>query len=170
MNSYILLAKQAIENYIENGGIIAQSEDLPEEFLNRSAGAFVTIMKNGELRGCIGTFSPTKESIAKEIISNAIAAATQDHRFGPIQKEELPHLAYIVYVLSEPKIVKDFSELDPKKYGIIVKTDVKSGLLLPDLAGVDTKEEQIAITCQKGGIDPQTEKITIYKFTVERYA
>ena len=86
MNSYILLAKQAIENYIENGGIIAQSEDLPEEFLNRSAGAFVTIMKNGELRGCIGTFSPTKESIAKEIISNAIAAATQDHRFGPIQK------------------------------------------------------------------------------------
>jgi len=186
MNLYLLLAKQAIENYIKEGKIISLPEDLPEEFLTRKAGTFVTIEKDGELRGCIGTYLPTKENIAQEIICNAIAAATEDYRFGPVEKEELSSLSYTVYILSEPELVKNLKELDPKKYGIIVKTmlitrpdgtDVvfnghipyKSGLLLPDLEGVDTIEKQISIACQKGGIDPLREKILIYKFTVEKY-
>ena len=144
------------------------------------------ITDDGQLRGCIGTYLPTKENIAKEIISNAVAAATEDYRFGPIREKELPHLSYTVYILSEPELVKDISELNPQKYGIIVKTmpitqpdgtDVvfngrppyKSGLLLPDLDGVDTVEKQISIACQKGGIDPKREKIIIYRFTVEKY-
>jgi uncharacterized protein (TIGR00296 family) len=146
----------------------------------------VTIEKNGELRGCIGTYLPTKENIAKEIIHNAIAAATEDYRFGSVREEELPHLSYTVYILSEPELVKDVSELDSKKFGVIVKTvsitfpdrtDVvfdghvpyKTGLLLPDLEGVETVEQQIAIVCQKGGIDLAKEKILIYRFIVERY-
>ncbi len=186
MNPYILLAKQAIGNYVKEGKIPSLPEDLPEEFLKRKAGTFVTIEKNGELRGCIGTYLPIKENIAKEIISNAIAAATEDYRFGPIQKEELPHLSYTVYILNEPELVKNIKDLDPKKYGIIVKTvpiispnrtdvvfnghlPLKSGLLLPDLEGIDTIEKQISIACQKGGIDPTEEKILIYKFTVEKY-
>jgi len=186
MNPYILLAKQAIENYVKEGKIPPLPEDLPEEFLKRKAGTFVTIEKNGELRGCIGTYLPTKENIAKEIISNAIAAATEDYRFGPIQKEELPHLSYTVYILNEPELVKNIKNLDPQKYGIIVKTvpiispnrtdvvfnghlPLKSGLLLPDLEGIDTIEKQISVACQKGGIDPTGEKILIYKFTVEKY-
>jgi len=181
-----LLAKQAIENYVEKGEIISLPEDLPEEFLTRKAGTFVTIMKNNELRGCIGTYLPTRENIAKEIIHNAIAAATEDYRFEPIAKEELPQLSYTVYILSYPEPVKDLKELDPKKFGIIVKTGpfaypnqenvvfdgtipYKTGLLLPDLDGIDTIEKQISIACQKGGIDPQKEKIFIYKFTVEKY-
>jgi AmmeMemoRadiSam system protein A len=184
MHPVVSLAKAAIENYINNGIIISPPEDLPKEFLNKRAGAFVTIEKNGELRGCIGTYLPIRENIAKEVIHNAIAAATEDWRFGPIQKEELPYLSYTVYVLSEPELVKDISELDPKKYGVIVKNvpisssgDVifnghfvpKTGVLLPDLEGVDTVEKQIFIACQKAGIDPQRERFLIYRFTAEKF-
>ena len=196
MHPLVSLAKEVVENYIKERKIISVPEDLPNEFLEKRAGTFVTIEKNparnathsvaggGELRGCIGTYLPLRKNIAQEVISNAIAAATEDYRFGPIQKEELPYLSYTVYILSEPELVKDIKELDPKKYGIIVKTlpisetgDVvfnghfipKTGLLLPDLEGIDTVEQQISVACQKGGINPFKEKILIYKFTVEKY-
>jgi len=186
MNPYVLLAKETVENYIKEGKIIEVPKDLPEEFLHRKSGTFVTIMKNKELRGCIGTYLPTRKNIAEEIIQNAIAAATEDYRFGPIQKRELSSLSYTVYILEKPELVKDIKELNPQKYGIIVKTTPitypdgtdlvfnghfvsKSALLLPDLAGIDTVEKQISITCRKGGIDPSKEKIIIYKFKVEKF-
>lgn len=186
MNSLSLLAKSAIETYVKGGEIISPSGDFPKEFFNNKSGTFVTIEKNGQLRGCIGTYLPLRKNIAEEIIYNAIAAAAEDYRFGPIQKEELPYLSYTVYILSQPELIKDISELDPKKFGVIIKTapinnpngaDVvfnghlpyKSGLLLPDLEGVDTIEKQFSIACQKAGIDREREKILIYKFTVEKY-
>lgn len=202
MNPYIFLAKEAVENYIKSGKIIEPPKDLPEEFFEKKSGTFVTIMKDGELRGCIGTYLPTKMNIAQEIIHNAVAAATEDYRFGPIQKTELPYLSYTVYILSEPELVMEvdpvkwaspkirkilFDRVNPKKFGIIIKTtpfvypsgseDVvfdghvpfKSGLLLPDLEGIDTTEQQISIACQKGGINPGKEKIIIYRFTVKKY-
>lgn len=186
MNPLVVLAKLAVENYIREGKIIESPKDLPEEFLKRKAGAFVTIEKNGKLRGCIGTYLPTRINIVEEIIRNAIATATEDYRFGRIQVEELPYLLYTVYILSYPEPVKDLKKLDPKKFGIIVKTGsftypdqenavfdgavpYKTGLLLPDLEGVDTIEQQISIACQKGGIEPTQEKIFIYRFTVEKY-
>ena len=181
MNPLVLLAKQAVENYIKEGKVI-----FPAENLSRRAGVFVTIENQGQLRGCIGTYLPTKENIAEEIIHNAIAAATEDHRFGPIQEQELSLLTYTVYILDEPEIVKDIKELNPKKYGIIIKSqgftpgsDVifntapksyqKTGLLLPDLDGVETPDQQLNIACQKGGIDPTREEIVIYKFAVEKH-
>lgn len=187
MNPLVSLAKQAVENYIKEGKIISPLTDLPEEFFKKRAGTFVTIEKRGGLRGCIGTYLPTKINIAEEIIHNAIAAATEDYRFGSIQEEELPYLSYTVYILSYPEPIKDIKELDPKKFGVIVKTGLftfpnekeslafdgaipyKTGLLLPDLDEVDTIEQQVAIACQKGGIDPQKEKIFIYRFTVEKH-
>ena len=169
MHALVFLAKKTVETFIKKGEIISPPEDLPKEFLEKKAGTFVTIEKNGNLRGCIGTYLPTRENIAQEIIQNAIAAATEDYRFGPIQEKELSSLSYTVYILSEPELVRDIKELDPKKYGIIVKTEIKTGLLLPDLEGVDTIEQQLSITCQKGGIDPLGEKIFIYRFTVEKY-
>lgn len=188
MNPFILLAKLAVDNYIEDEKIIEPSSDLPKEFFERKSGVFVTIKKDGELRGCIGTYLPTRKNIAEEIIHNAVAAATEDYRFGPIQKEELSHLSYTVYILNPPELIKDISELDPKKYGIIIKTlppsilptsifgtdftsqnYPKCGLLLPDLEGVDTIDQQILIVCQKAGINPKKEKILIYKFTTEKY-
>ncbi len=171
MHPCLQLAKKAVENYIEKKEVIELSEGLPKELTNKKAGVFVTIEKNGKLRGCIGTYLPTKENIAKEIIYNAIAAATEDYRFGPIQKEELPYLSYTVYILDLPQQIKNISELDPKKYGILIRTltlPPKSALLLPDLEGIDTVEKQISVACQKGGINPLREKIIIYKFTVKK--
>ena len=169
MDQYVLLAKKAVENYIKEGKIIEAPNDLPEEFLKRKAGTFVTIEKDGILRGCIGTYLPTKKNIAQEIIYNAIAAATEDYRFEPIQKQELPFLSYVVYILNKPELVEDIKKLDPKKYGIIVKSGAKSGLLLPDLEEIDTTEQQISIACEKGGINPDKEQIIIYRFTVDKY-
>ena len=193
MHALVFLAKKTVETFIKKGEIISPSfaiellrraklpEDLPKEFLEKRSGTFVTIEKKEKLRGlprsepkvllrgCIGTYLPTRENIAQEIIQNAIAAATEDYRFGPIQEKELSSLSYTVYILSEPELVRDIKELDPQKYGIIVKTEIKTGLLLPDLEGVDTIEQQLSITCQKGGIDPLGEKIFIYRFTVEKY-
>ncbi|MBZ9569929.1 AMMECR1 domain-containing protein [Patescibacteria group bacterium] len=205
----IELAKLAVETFVKENKIISLPEDLPLEFsrsklaqlLKRRAGTFVTIEEDGKLRGCIGTYLPLRQNIAKEVISNAIAAATEDYRFGSIKEEELPHLSYTVYILNEPELVKDYNpptalplvckqaplkELNPKKYGVVVKTvpitspdgtDVifnghfvpKTGLLLPDLEGIGTIEKQISIACRKGRIDPLREKIIIYKFTVEKY-
>ena len=186
MHQLVLLAKSAVENYTKENKIISSPKDLPEDFLKRRAGAFVTIEKKNELRGCIGTYLPTRINIAEEVVHNAVAAAAEDYRFGPIQEEELPYLSYNVYILSYPEPVKDIKELNPKKFGVIVKTGpftypnqenvvlddpipYKTGLLLPDLEGVDTIEQQIEICCRKGGIDPKKEKIFIYRFTVEKY-
>ena len=169
MNPLVNLAKSAVVNYIKDNIVIIPSKDLPKEFFEKKAGIFVTIEKDKELRGCIGTYLPTRLNIAEEIIYNAVAAATEDYRFGPIQPAELAYLSYTVYILSEPESVKDVKTLNPKKFGIIVKSKEKSGLLLPDLDGVDTVEQQIAICCQKGVIDPDQEETLIYKFTVEKY-
>lgn len=184
MHQLTSLAKSVVETFIKEGKIISPPENLSEEFLKRRAGTFVTIKKDDQLRGCIGTYLPTKENIAQEVIRNTIAAATEDSRFGPIKREELPHLSYTVYILSEPELIKDIKELDPKKYGIIVNTvpispsgDVvfnghfvpKRGLLLPDLEGIDTIEKQISTACRKAGINPQIEKFSIYRFIVKKY-
>lgn len=182
----IQLAKKAVESYVEKGEVISPGPDLDKQLLDKKAGAFVTIMKGKQLRGCIGTYAPTKKNIAEEVVSSAIAAATEDYRFGAVAKEELPDLSYEIYVLDEPEPIKDIKELDPKEYGIVVRSvpisiptgiDVvlsghlrlKSGLLLPDLEGVDTAEEQISIACQKAGINPLKEKISIYKFRAKKY-
>lgn len=186
MHPLVSLAKSAVENYIKEKKIIELPPDLPEEFLNKKAGTFVTIKKGGELRGCIGTYLPTKINVAEETVHNAIAAALEDYRFEPIKTDELSSLSFTVYVLNYPEPVKDTKELDPEKFGVIIKTGpftypdekevvfdgtlpYKTGLLLPDLEGVDTVEKQILIACQKGGIDSQKEKIFVYKFTVEKY-
>ncbi len=162
------LARLTIEEYIKNHRIIDVPSDTPFELLEKRAGVFVTLHKHGGLRGCIGTFMPTQENIAKEIIRNAIAAATEDPRFPPVREEELPDIEISVDVLSEPEEVDDIEELDPKEYGIIVESRFKRGLLLPDIEGVDTVEEQIEIAKRKAGIYPG-EPIKIYRFRVTRY-
>jgi len=175
MHPLVKLAKLAVEEYIGEEKIISPPRDFPSEFLIKKSGTFVTIEKDKKLRGCIGTYLPTQDNIAEEVIQNAISAATKDPRFFPITKEELPELSYVVYILHPPELVNDISKLDPKKYGVIVKTIPKEGemqksaLLLPDLEGVETVEDQLSIACQKGGIDPATEEMVIYRFKVNKY-
>ncbi|MDD5145170.1 MAG: AmmeMemoRadiSam system protein A [Candidatus Pacebacteria bacterium] len=176
MHPLISLAQKAVEKYLNEGKIISPPLELPKEFLEKKAGVFVTIQKDGDLRGCMGTYLPMRSNIALETIRNAVTAATEDYRFSPINKIELPLLNYTVSILSQPEPVKDVSELNPKKYGIIVKSSSmfeknsasKCGLLLPDLEDVDTIEKQVFIACRKGDIDPGKEKLSIYRFTVEK--
>ena len=165
---YVELAKKTIETYISKKEIIKIPEDISNNLINKKAGTFVTIYKNGNLRGCIGTIFPTTDSIAEEIIQNAISSATKDYRFNPIEKDELKDLTIKVDILNKSEPVNDITELNPKKYGIIVTQGYKRGLLLPDIEGVDTVEQQINISKQKGNI--VGENYQIEKFTVERHS
>ncbi len=167
MHPLVKLAKDTIEQYIRNRKIIGPPDD-PVPEMNAKAGVFVSIKKKGELRGCIGTFQSTTENVATEIIQNAISSATQDPRFPPVSKSELGDLEYSVDVLTEPEKVKSKKDLDPKKYGVIVKSGDRKGLLLPDLEGVDTVDEQVSIASMKAGIY-LGEDIEFYRFEVKRY-
>ncbi len=167
MHPLVELAKRSVEAYITRRETIGLLEDVPE-CMTGKAGVFVCIKKHGRLRGCIGTFQPTRECVGLETIANAISAATEDPRFPPVSEKELPELSYSVDVLSPPEKVSDVSELDPKKYGVIVVSGFRRGLLLPDLEGVDTVEEQLNIAKMKAGIAPH-EDVEMYRFEVRRY-
>ena len=163
----VQLAIDAIRRFVEEGKTIAPPDTLTDEMKGR-AGVFVSLKEHGELRGCIGTFEPTQPNIALEIIHNAISAATRDPRFPQVRSNELTELIYSVDVLTEPESVEETSELDPKRYGVIVESGWKKGLLLPDLEGVDTVEYQLSIAKQKAGI-AEEEPVKIYRFEVKRY-
>jgi AmmeMemoRadiSam system protein A len=162
----VRLAKEAVEAFVLYGQAI-EPTDVPAE-LREQAGVFVSIKKGSQLRGCIGTIEPTQASLAQEVVHNAIDSATSDPRFPPIAPEELAGLSYSVDVLSPPEPVTGPEELDPKRYGVVIRTGLRRGLLLPDIEGVSTVEEQIAIAKAKGGI-LQEEAAEIYRFTVQRY-
>lgn len=165
---YVRLARQTLETYVKEGRMPEFPKDLPEEMLSERAGVFVSIKKHGELRGCIGTFLPTKKNIAEEIRQNAISAGCEDPRFEPVEPEELPELTYSVDVLTRPEPIDSPDKLDPKRYGVIVRKGFRSGLLLPDLEGVDTVEEQISIALKKAGIRPD-EDYKLERFEVVRH-
>ncbi|HEX3028292.1 MAG TPA: AmmeMemoRadiSam system protein A [Clostridia bacterium] len=165
---YVALARNSLETYVRENRIIRPDKDLPSEIMENSAGTFVSIKKHGQLRGCIGTISPTRENIAQEIIYNAISAGTRDPRFNPIEENELQSLVYSVDVLKEAEPIDSIKELDTVRYGVIVKKGRKSGLLLPNLEGVDTPEEQVSIALQKAGISPN-EDYRMERFEVIRH-
>ncbi len=167
MHPLVRLAREAVENYVLKGQTISPPEELTPE-MKEQAGVFVSIKKKGQLRGCIGTYMPSTENVATEIIQNAISAATRDPRFLPVEPSELDDLEYSVDILTRPERVTDLSELDPKRYGIIVVSGERRGLLLPDLEGVNTVDEQIGIASMKAGISMDEEK-EIYRFEVKRY-
>lgn len=167
MHPLVELAKKSVETYIKEKKVIDPPDNLSPE-LKEKAGVFVCIKKHGQLRGCIGTYSPCCDNVALETIRNAICAATKDPRFNIVSENELKDLEYSVDILSPPQKVKDLSELDPKRYGIILVSGNKKGLLLPDIEGVNTVEEQIRIVRMKASISPN-EDVEIYKFDVKRY-
>jgi len=160
------LAREAVDQYVREGKVVKATPVCPEMELR--AGVFVSLHKHGELRGCIGTFEPTRKDVAEEIVSNAISSATRDPRFPAVCREELGDLDYSVDVLTSPEPVKDASELDPRRYGVIVESGWRRGLLLPDLEGVDSVEEQIRICRLKAGIGPN-EPVRLFRFEVQRY-
>ncbi|MPN45526.1 hypothetical protein SDC9_193093 [bioreactor metagenome] len=167
MSAPVKLAHDSLRHYLESGQKLPVPKKLAPELAGR-AGAFVSMKKFGHLRGCIGTFEPTQPNLAAEIIEMAISAGIHDPRFEPVRIEELSDIVFSVDILSSPEQVASINELDPQKYGVIVKHGYRSGLLLPALEGVDTVEEQIGIAMQKAGIDPDQE-IELFRFYVTRY-
>jgi len=167
-DAYVRLARDAVEAYVLRREMIKVPDGLPEEMLTQQAGAFVSIHKHGDLRGCIGTIAPTRSCVAEEIIGNAISASTRDPRFPAVQPDELEWLEINVDVLGEPEDIESEDELDVKRYGVIVSSGRKRGLLLPDLDGVDTVEQQVDIAMRKGGIN-KFEKYKLQRFEVIRH-
>ena len=167
-DAYVKLARASAEYFVKNGEVMPLPDDVPPELLNTKAGAFVSVHKFGALRGCIGTIASTQKNLALEIIENAVSAVSKDPRFEPVTENELKYLDINVDVLGEAEPIKSKTELDVKKYGVIVQSGYKRGLLLPDLDGVDTVGQQVSIARRKGGIAPG-EKVELFRFEVVRH-
>jgi AmmeMemoRadiSam system protein A len=162
----VRLAKKTVEMYIKERKVFRPQRLILK--MKERAGVFVSIHKLGELRGCIGTLEPRMANVAEEIILNAISSATGDPRFDPITPDELKDLDYSIDVLTKPEPVKSKNQLDPRRYGVIVEAGWRKGVLLPDLEGVDSVEEQIDVCRLKAGIAPN-EAVKLYRFEVKRY-
>ena len=168
-SAYVAVARRTLESYVRDGKVDEEiANEIPPELAARKAGVFVSLKKDGNLRGCIGTISPTKDNVALEIIANAVSSGTRDNRFSPVTADELDDIVYSVDVLGEAEPISGPEMLDVKRYGVIVSCGYKRGLLLPDLAGVDTVEEQIRIAMQKGGIK-ESEPYELERFEVVRH-
>lgn len=166
MHPLVEISKWAVEEYVRHGKVLTLEETPPE--LREPSGVFVCLKKRGQLRGCIGTIEPCLHSLAEEAIANAISSATQDPRFLPVEEDDLEDLTYSVDVLTPPEAIEGPDQLDPRRYGVVVESGSRRGLLLPDLEGVDTAEQQVAIARRKAGIPPGAD-IRLYRFEVQRF-
>lgn len=167
-DEYVKLARESLETYLKTGHRLKRPENLSTDLIRKRAGVFVSIKKDGNLRGCIGTISPVESCIADEIIRNAVSAGTQDPRFDAVSEEELSSLVYSVDVLSESEPISSIEQLDVKRYGVIVSNGRRHGLLLPNLDGVDSPQQQVSISLQKAGISPD-EAYEMERFEVVRH-
>jgi MEMO1 family protein len=160
------LARSVIASFVRTGRIPPVSG--AGSHGSESAGCFVSLKIAGVLRGCIGTIHAVTGSLEDEIARNAVAACSEDPRFEPVTEEELLSLEISVDVLGKSEGVSSRANLDPRRFGVIVSAGMRRGLLLPDLEGVDTVDEQLSIACRKGGIDPAGD-FAVERFTVTRF-
>ncbi|MDE3076342.1 MAG: AmmeMemoRadiSam system protein A [Chloroflexota bacterium] len=164
----VALARASFQAYARSSRRLLLPLDLPPAFQQQRA-CFVTLRLDGKLRGCVGTIVPTRQTLAHEIVENAIGAASRDYRFTPVTVADLPGIVCSVDVLSAPEPVTSRDMLDPASYGMVVIQGQRVGVLLPALPEVTTPEQQYEICLQKAGISTQTD-IGIYRFEVVRYA
>lgn len=167
-DEYVTLARSSVYHFVTKGEPLPLPEGLPKAMVEQRAGVFVSLHEHGRLRGCIGTISPVCNSIAEEIVRNAISACSEDPRFNPVQEDELAQLEVSVDVLGKTEDIDSINQLDPKRYGVIVTNDMRRGLLLPNLDGVDTVEEQVSIAKRKAGI-AEDEPVRLQRFEVVRH-
>ena len=167
--AYVRLARTALERWVRAGVRMEPDDTLPAELTNRQAAVFVSIRKDGDLRGCVGTLEPARTMLAQEIVDNAISAGTHDRRFPAVTRDELPRLLYSVDVLGEPEFIVGPADLDVNRYGVVASTtDGRRGVLLPGLEGISTPEQQIEAAKRKGGIERE-EPVILQRFEVTRH-
>lgn len=169
---YTEIALKSIKEFLETGKTTGvEKETIPVELFEKKA-CFVSlhIAKNDDLRGCIGTIEPVRENLFYEIIRNAVSSATRDSRFNSLKIDELDSIKLSVDVLSVPEKTTDLSNHNPKTHGLIISDgNYRRGVLLPNLEGIDTAEEQINIVMRKAGIYANDANLEYYTFTVERF-
>lgn len=169
-DEYVKLAREVIEHYVKtNGGYLRTPRHIIPEMTAQKAGVFVSLKIRGVLRGCIGTIGPMYDNVAEEIRHNAISACSRDPRFTPVMPDELEELEYSVDVLGPMEPISSPSQLDVKRYGVLVTKGSRSGLLLPNLPGVDTIDQQVDIAKQKAGIRPEENGCELQRFEVVRH-
>ena len=167
----IELARNAVEAYIL-GGYVVEPPPFPETSpLGSPSACFVCIKTRArELRGCIGTVEPEHGTLAKEVIANAVKAATRDPRFRPVSGDELPSLLYSVDVLGSLEPAR-FEDLNPAAFGVVVtdQSGARRGLLLPDIESIETAGQQVGVAARKAGIKPG-EPLRLYRFRTHRFS
>ena len=167
-HEYVRLARDAIRHYLETGEILdpgSASTDPPP------SGVFVSLHEpppagevDGPLRGCIGSYQPRELTLRREIVHSAVAAAVSDPRFAPLQLSEIDNLHVTVYLLGETEPVERLDDLDPARYGIIVKgPGERTGLLLPALPGITTVAQQVDLALRKANFT-RYDPIRLYRF------
>jgi AmmeMemoRadiSam system protein A/AmmeMemoRadiSam system protein B len=167
-DAYVRLARYSVEHFVKTGHRASLPEQLPKEMLQQRAGVFVSLKKHGNLRGCIGTISPVTGSVAEEILRNGVSACSEDPRFERVQPKELNDLVYSVDILGKAEPIASEEQLDAKRYGVIVTSGLKRGLLLPNLEGIDTVDQQVSHALQKAGIG-RGDKYSLERFEVVRH-
>ena len=163
----VKLAIRSAEHFIETGKPLTCPDPLPES-LKKNAGVFVSIKKQGSLRGCIGTIIPKYKNLAEEVIQNALLAASQDPRFNPIQQRELPSLTFSVDVLKPLEKIENLQGHNIKQLGLLVQGEGKQGVLLPDLENIKSAEQQLKVCLKKGGFN-SLDTYEIFRFEVKRF-
>jgi AmmeMemoRadiSam system protein A len=167
----LALARETVERYVRTGSVadppFGPSVE-PPAGLGEPSGAFVTLRLGGRLRGCVGTLASTRSDVAREIVAAAVAAASADPRFSPVRPDELAALDYEVDIVGAVEPVEGLEDLDPGRYGVLVEADGRRGVLLPDLAGVETAARQVDIAREKAGLAPGV-AMRLSRFTVRRY-
>jgi AmmeMemoRadiSam system protein A len=164
------LARRAVETFVSERRIVEPPPLLPSSMLAQRSACFVSIKTiERELRGCIGTIEPDKNTLAEEIIANAVNAATRDPRFQPVSPTELPSLRYSVDVLDQPE-PSEIDDLDPTIFGVIVMDHLglRRGLLLPNIEGIKTASQQLHVASRKAGIAP-SESLKLFRFRARRF-
>ena len=167
MHPFVKLAIRSVEHFIETGKPLPCPEPLPQN-LQQNAGTFVSIKKEGELRGCIGTMMPKYKNLAEEIIQNAVRAANEDPRFSPVEKSELPRLKFSIDVLTPLEKIENLKGHDIKKFGLVIRGKGKQGLLLPDLDIIKSANQQLTVCLKKGGFK-ENDTYELFRFEVKRF-
>lgn len=166
------IARSTLENYLDNKKIPVY--DLDKAFFNEVRGAFVTLHKNGQLRGCIGNYG--NEALKDTIASMAISAATKDPRFPAVSRKELDDIDIEISVLSPLKTVDSADEIILGKHGVIVSRGFRQGVFLPQVADETgwTKDEFLSYLCEhKAGLPADAwkdKKTTLKVFTAEIFS